>query len=321
MMEFIRGVLSAPVKTLIYGPEGIGKSTLAAAFPEPVFIDAEGSTRALDVPRFPDASTWQQIMSDVDYVIQHPDCCRTLVIDTMDKAEMRCTEYVLKSNGKSGIEDFGFGKGYVYLQEEFQKLLDKLDAVIATGIHVVCVAHAYMRKFEQPDELGSYDRWELKLSKKCAPITKEWADMVLFCNYKTMVVNVDGQGELKGKNKVRGGKRVMYSCHHPCWDAKNRFGLPEEMPLSYEPIKDIIKEDIAKPEKPVEKLLKLMQEDGISEFDLQNLAGSKNWGVGTTTPIEEYSEALIAFLLSDWPKVKEKALELKNSELEELPFN
>lgn len=320
-MEFIRGVLSAPVKTVIYGPEGIGKSTLASQWPEPVFIDVEGSTKNLDVPRFPDASTWQSILADVDHVIHHPDCCRTLVIDTMDKAEVRCTEHVLKANSKTGIEEFGYGKGYVYLQEEFQKLLDRLDEVIECGIHVVCVAHAYMRKFEQPDEMGAYDRWELKLSRKCAPITKEWADMILFCNYKTLVVNVDDQGALKGKNKARGGKRVMYSTHHPCWDAKNRFGLPDEMELGYGPLAGIISTDIQKPEKPAAKLLRMMQESGIEEWDIQNLATGQNWGVGSTTPVDEYSDALASFLVSNWGIVKEKVTEQRQRDAEEVPFN
>ena len=88
---------------------------------------------------------------------------------------------------------------------------------------MVLTAHAQIKKFEQPDELGAYDRWELKLEKKTAPLTKEWADMVLFANYKTMVVNVDNQGAAKGKNKAQGGQRVMFTTHHPAWDAKNRY--------------------------------------------------------------------------------------------------
>jgi hypothetical protein len=71
-------------------------------------------------------------------------------------------------------------------------------------------------------------------------MVKEWADMVLFCNYKTMVVNVDGQGAQKGKNKAQGGRRVMYTTHHSCWDAKNRYGLPDEMPFEYESIRHIV---------------------------------------------------------------------------------
>ena len=64
--------------------------------------------------------------------------------------------------------------------------------------------------------------------------------MVLFANYKTIVVNVDGQGAQKGKNKAQGGKRVMYTSHHPCWDAKNRYGLPEELPFAYQEIASVI---------------------------------------------------------------------------------
>ena len=145
-------------------------------------------------------------------------------------------EEICAKSQKTGIEDFGYGKGYVYLAEEFGRLLNALTELIDLGINVVMVAHAQMRKFEQPDELGAYDRWEMKLQKKTAPMVKEWADMVLFANYKTYVVNVDGQGVDKGTNKARGGKRVMYTTHHPCWDAKNRHDLLPELDLHYSEI-------------------------------------------------------------------------------------
>ena len=117
--------------------------------------------------------------------------------------------------------------------------MNLLSDIIDQGVHVVLVAHAQMRKFEQPDEMGAYDRWEMKLEKKVYPLIKEWADIILFCNYKTIVVNVDGQGAAKGTNKVQGGKRVMYTTHHPCWDAKNRHDLLPEIPLDWDEIKHI----------------------------------------------------------------------------------
>lgn len=246
-MQIIRGKLPGAKKTVIYGPEGIGKSTFASRFPEPVFIDTEGSTKDMDVARLPKASSWVMLMEQVKYVKMHPEVCRTLVVDTADWAEMLCINHILGKNQKNSIEEFGYGKGYVYIQEEFGRFLNLLEEVVQAGIQVVLTAHAKMRKFEQPDELGAYDRWEMKLSRGVAPMVKEWADMVLFCNYKTLVVNVDGQGAQKGKNKAQGGKRVLYTTHHNCWDAKNRYGLPEEVSFEYESIRHII-EDKAVPQ-------------------------------------------------------------------------
>ncbi len=225
---------------VIYGPEGIGKSTFASRFPESLFIDTEGSTKDMDVSRVEPPSSWPMLLNQVQCVKSDPGICRTLVIDTADWAEMLCIEAICNKAQKSGIEDFGYGKGYVYLAEEFGRLLNLLTEVVDQGINVVITAHAKMRKFEQPDEMGAYDRWELKLQRQTAPLLKEWADMVLFANYKTVVVNVDGQGAQNGKNKAQGGKRVMYTSHHPCWDAKNRYGLPEEVPFEYEQIAHII---------------------------------------------------------------------------------
>ena len=118
-------------------------------------------------------------------------------------------------------------------------------------MNVVVTAHAKMRKFEQPDELGAYDRWEMKLSAKTAPLVKEWADMVLFANYKTFAVKTEN-----GKTKGQGGERRMYTTHHPCWDAKNRFGLPGEMPFDYAEIAPVIGDEknirsITEPNEPV----------------------------------------------------------------------
>ena len=247
-MEIIRGKLPGAKKVVVYGPEGIGKSTFASRFPDPLFIDTEGSTKDMDVARTEAPSSWMMLMEQVMYIRKHPELCRTLVIDTADWAEMLCVTQLCDKNQKNSIEEFGYGKGYVYLQEEFGRFLNLLEEVVKVGIHVVLNAHAKMRKFEQPDELGSYDRWEMKLSKNVAPMVKEWADMVLFANYKTFVVNVDGKGAQKGKNKAQGGKRVMYTAHHCCWDAKNRYGLPEELPFEYAGIRHII-EPSGEPEK------------------------------------------------------------------------
>lgn len=242
-MQIIRGRIPCAKKAVIYGPEGIGKSTLASQFPDPVFIDTEGSTKYMDVARTPAPSSWQMLMDQARYFISHARELKTLIIDTADWAEQLCVVDICSRFQKAGIEDFNYGKGYVYLQEEFGHLLNLLTELVEQkGINAVLTAHAKMRKFEQPDELGAYDRWEMKLTKQVAPMVKEWADMVLFANYKTIVINVDGQGAQKGKNKAQGSKRVIYTTHHCCWDAKNRYGLPDEIPMDYDEIRHVIED-------------------------------------------------------------------------------
>ena len=233
-MNITRGRIGGAKKVILYGPEGIGKSTFAAKFPDPVFIDTEGSTKDMDVARFDTPSSWQMLLNEVQYVIDHPDVCRTLVIDTADWAEQLEISSLCAKKGWDGLEGAGYGKGYQYSAEEFGQLLNKLTDITGKGINVVLTAHAQLRKVELPEEMGAYDHWEMKTSKKVAPMIREWADMVLFANYKTRVV------EVNKKKKAQGGQRVMYTTHTPFWDAKNRYDLPEELPLDYEGIRHVI---------------------------------------------------------------------------------
>ena len=239
-IKVTRGIVKKPLKLVIYGPEGIGKTTFASKFPWPVFIDTEGSTNHMDVARFEPPRTWDAILEDVRSLVADPAGYQTLVLDTADWAVRLCETAVCMRAGKKGIEDFGYGKGYVYAKEEFGKLLDLMTEVVDKGINVVITAHSIIRKFERPDETGAYDRWELKLGNKAgsqiAALCKEWADVVLFANYKETVVEIDG------KKKAQGGSRVMYTSHAPTWDAKNRHGMPPELPFDYQQIARIVPE-------------------------------------------------------------------------------
>lgn len=231
-MNITKGKRQVPYKVVIYGPEGIGKTTLANKFPNPIFIDTEGSTARMDdVERFDNVKNLDEVILAIDTLRTEDHEYQTAVIDTFDKLEIMVNDKVCEEQKVAGIEAIGYGKGYTYAAEKVNKLLGSLDALrMAKNINIVIVCHAQMRKFEQPDEMGAYDRWELKLSKKVAPMVKEWADMVLFANYKTFVIK-DGS-----TNKAQGGKRVMYTTHNPCWDAKNRDGLPDQCDFSFEPI-------------------------------------------------------------------------------------
>ena len=127
------GVIHAPVKVVLYGPEGIGKSTFAAKFPSPVFIDTEGGTKKLNVNRLPQPTSWAMLMDEANEVRLGHIPCGTLVIDTADWAERLCIRAVCDRANVKSIEAFGYGKGYTYLEEEFGKLLDLLEDVLHAG--------------------------------------------------------------------------------------------------------------------------------------------------------------------------------------------
>lgn len=344
-MKIISGKVKKPQKVVIYGPEGIGKSTFASKFPNPIFLDTEGSTKEMDVDRFEKPLSWSEFGAIVKEFIKDHGSYKTLIIDTADWAEMLCTQYICAKYQKKGIEDFGYGKGYVYVQEEFGKLLNFLEEYIDAGLNVVVTAHAKMRKFEQPDESGAYDRWELKLSKGVTPILKEWADMVLFANYKTYIVKDDND-----KVKAKGGQRVMYTSHHVCWDAKNRHGLPEEVSFDYSSISHCIPSDavpvtvpekqkettvqdkekrldeiidttpdvpVTKPENGIpQELLRLMQQHGITEHDIQ-ITVANNGYYPADMPVAQYDKSFIeGKLIAGWENFHKAVLYYK-----ELPFS
>lgn len=237
-MQVISGKLDTAKKVVLYGPEGVGKSSLASMFPSPIYVDVEGSTTELDVQRLKKPSSWQMVNEQIDWAKNqyHLGVYKTLIIDTADWAESLCALSICATHKKKGIEDFGYGKGSVYLREEFGRFLNKLTDVTEAGMHVVLVAHSQIVKFEQPDEMGAYDRYQLKLDKRVASLVKEWSDILLFLNYKTFSVAADDSGN---KHKAQGGRRVIHTTHHPAWDAKNRQGLPDELPLDYAQIAHI----------------------------------------------------------------------------------
>ncbi len=299
MLNIRNGKIPRPQKVVIYGAEGVGKTTLAAQMPNPLFIDTEGGTAHMDVSRIDRPGSWEELLAIIAEVAVTKDVCKTLVIDTADWAEQLAISYLCAKYKKGGIEEVGYSKGYVYLAEEFARFFGALDQVVAAGIHVVITAHAKMRKFEQPDEMGAYDRWETKLTKQVAPLLKEWCDLLLFCNYKTFVVSSDNIME---KAKVQGGKRVMYTSHHPCWDAKNRHGLPEVLDLDFAHIAHIFT-DAVPAEIPIDTLKSRMKEAGVSEAEIQKVVSDKGH-YAADAPLESYSDKFITgWLLRYWEQI------------------
>lgn len=310
MLNITKGKINRAQKVVIYGSEGIGKSSLAANFPNPLFIDTEGGTAQMDVRRIDKPQSWEELLAIVQEVAVTPDVCKSLILDTADWAEQLIVTFLCAKYKQNSIESFGYGKGYTYLAEEFTKLLNAFDRVITADIHVVITAHAKMRKFEQPDEMGAYDRWEMKLSKQVAPLLKEWCDLLLFCNYQTFVVTSENNTQ-----KAQGGKRVMYTSHHPAWDAKNRVHLPEVLELDYKHIAHIFaeqpkqssaaKSDVADKTEPTaaEVLREVLEKYGVSEEEVRQVVAARG-KYPVTTGIDDYpDEFVFGYVIKYWDQI------------------
>lgn len=285
-MEIATGKIPRAQRVVVYGPEGIGKSTFAAAFPNPVFIDTEGSTDHMDVARTPKPNSWLELTGQVDYFIKNKTDYQTLVIDTIDWAEKLCIQHLLATHNKQGIEEFGFGKGYVYLYEEFYRFTESLLTLRNNGMNIVFTAHSHVKRFDRPEETGSYDRYELKLEKKTTPLIKEWADMVLFCNYETNIIEIDG------KKKAQGGDRVIHTSHTPYWDAKNRQGLPEKIKMQYSEIAHCVPGQKIDQTAFNSELYDLMKKHKIKAEEIQALVASAGH-YEIDVPIDNYDSKFI----------------------------
>lgn len=228
-LKIERGKRVGAHRVVIAGTDGIGKTTLAAAFPSPLILDTEDGSGHLDTARVT-CHSWEDLMNAVMSLGGDPQGFGTVVIDTVDWGEKALIEHVVRKGGKRSIEDFGFGKGWIIVAEQFSKLLDALDTAIRRGLHVVLVCHTMVKRVSPPDMTDGFDRYELKLSKQVSPLVREWCDVHLFCTTKVRLVEGND-----GRTKASGGKvRVMHSERTAAWDAKNRLGLPEEMPMTIE---------------------------------------------------------------------------------------
>ena len=225
----VKGRIAKPIRTLLYGVEGIGKSTFAAAAPSAIFIGAEDGTTELDVARFPQPEQWSDVIDAIQQLTVETHDYKTLVIDTLDWIEPFCWDAVCKRAGVATIEDFGYGKGYNAALEEWRSFLARLERLRqAKTMNFVMLAHSWIKQFKNP-EGDDYDRYEMKLHGKTAGLLKEWCDVVLFANYETFT----SRGKNERAKAIDNGARVIHSQRRAAWDAKNRYDLPESMPLDW----------------------------------------------------------------------------------------
>jgi hypothetical protein len=262
VLNITRGRRQAAVRGTVYGIEGIGKTTLATQFPAPLVLDTEDGTNHIDVARA-SIHDWKSLTLALTELAVNAQGFKTIVIDSADWAEKLLIEWLLKTSGKKSIEDFGFGKGYTMVAEHWTRFLASCDVLIGQGINVVFVAHSTVKRTSPPDQTDGFDRYELKLTKQSAPLLREWCDLLLFCNYKTKLV--EGSD---GRLKAQGGKeRIMHAEHSAAWDAKNRFDLPAEMPMEIVHLNRIFNAAVQSQPKPLGWLDRVKLAKTVADLD------------------------------------------------------
>ena len=225
--------VSAP-RILVHGVAGVGKSTFAAGAPDPVFILTEDGLGALDVQHFPLARSFDDVMEALSVLYTDKHGFRTLVIDSIDWLEPLVWRKACKDNGWSSIEDAGYGKGYVAALDIWRQYVDGLDALRnEKGMTIIQIAHTDIKRFDSPEH-DPYDRYVIKLHARAAALLQEHSDVVLFANYRISTVKSEVGFNRKVTRGLSSGERVLYTSERPAFLAKNRYGLPDTLPLDWQ---------------------------------------------------------------------------------------
>lgn len=234
-----RGQLRRPLRCLFYGPEGVGKSSLAADAPAPIFLDVEGGADNLDVARYPFRDedgghiprTYAEVLAAIDDLARAKHDYQTVVIDTVDALESLIHRHLCAEHGKASIEDFGYGKGYQAALDVFRQLTVRLETLRDRGLTVILVGHSITKAYKNP--LGEdYDRFQLRIHDKAGGHVKEWCDVVGFIRFDEAGAKL--KGDTAQTKRARGystGQRLVHLSRTAAWDAKARLGLPAQFEL------------------------------------------------------------------------------------------
>ena len=231
--QVMSGKTSAPRRVMLYGVQGVGKSTWAACSPKPIFLQTEDGLGEIDCDKLPLSTTYEGSMKALSALYMEPHSYQTVVIDSLDWLERLIWVEVCRKRNVESIEDIGYAKGYIFALTQWREFLEGLTALRNDkGMAVVLIAHAKIERFENP-ETESYDRFVPRLHKLAAAVVQEWCDEVFFASYKVYTKQTEEGFNRKRAQGIGTGERIIRTQERPAHVAKNRLNLPEELPLDW----------------------------------------------------------------------------------------
>ena len=241
--------LKAPF-IVCYGTSGVGKTTFAAGSPNPIFIQTEQGEGSLEIDSFVDergktlATSLESVLGMIDTLLKENHNYETLVIDSLDHLEPLIHQTVCLENNKTSIEKFDYGKGFTMSLDHFRVFLKKCQQLRTDkGMAIILIAHHHIKRFESPEH-ESIDRYDIKLHAKASGLIQESVDAVLFAKHKTTIKKEDkGFGQTRARG-IHTGERVLVTAETPSCVAKNRYGLPQEIDLSWNAFQSAIADSL-----------------------------------------------------------------------------
>lgn len=230
-----------PIMTL-HGTAGIGKTTFATQAPAPVVLRTEDGLGTISVDAFPIAQSWKDVVDALSALYTEQHEYKTVVIDSLSALEPLIWRQVAVDEKKENIEACGYGRGYVLATYYWQQLIEGCAALRdEKGIIPILIAHSEVQRFDSP-EVEPYERYQVRLHKKAMALVYERADIVGFANWKTNIIRDKDPTALSSKKtgekvlNVRGigtGERLLHLVEKPAYLAKNRYSLPDTLPLDW----------------------------------------------------------------------------------------
>ena len=234
LAQLTRANAPKPPRILIHGVAGVGKTTFAAEANKPVFVQTEDGLGTIPAANFPLARTFEEVLESLASLYTEDHDFKTVVIDSVDWLEPLVWGKACRDNGWASIEEPGYGRGYVAALNLWRQYIEGLNALRDDrGMTVVQIAHTDIIRFDSPEH-DPYDRYVIKLHARAAALMQEHSDIVLFANYRISTVKADVGFNKKVNRAMGSGERVIHSAERPAFLAKNRYGLPETLPLDWQ---------------------------------------------------------------------------------------